>query len=67
MKINPDDYVRLGTAAKIAGVTRAYMRRIITGPQKPDGTPKGIWLDGILIVRRDEAEAFAERRSPKKK
>lgn len=69
MNINPDDYVRLGTAAKIAGVTRAYLRRIIKAGA-PEGAPAEVWLDGTLIVRREEAENLAKLRGfrpPKKK
>jgi len=57
MKIDPAHYVRVGTAAKIAGVTRAYVRRLIHD-QKLQAIP----LDGIFLVRRRDAEALQRHR-----
>lgn len=34
-KIDPDEYVRIGTAAKLAGVTRAYINRLISQGRLP--------------------------------
>lgn len=60
MKIDPRLYVRVGTAAKIAGVTRAYLRRLIH-----DGTMPAVELDRIFVVRRRDAEALRDRRQAK--
>jgi excisionase family DNA binding protein len=60
MLIDPDKYVLVGTAAKIAGVTRAYIRRLIHEHRLP-----GVILDGIFIVRREDAEAMRKARVKK--
>ena len=57
-RINPDEYVRIGTAAKLAGVTRAYINRLIASGRFP-----AIAIDGQNFVRRVDAEKFAN--SPK--
>jgi excisionase family DNA binding protein len=53
-KIDPDEYVRIGTAAKLAGVTRAYINRLISQGRLP-----AIHIDGQNFVRRVDAENFA--------
>lgn len=53
-KIDPDEYVRIGTAAKLAGVTRAYINRLIASGRFP-----AISIDGQNFVRRADAEKFA--------
>jgi predicted DNA-binding transcriptional regulator AlpA len=53
-KIDPEEYVRVGTAAKIAGVTRAYINRLISQGRFP-----AICIDGQNFVRRADAEKFA--------
>jgi hypothetical protein len=53
-KIDPDEYVRIGTAAAIAGVTRAYINRLIASGRFP-----AIAIDGQNFVRRADAEKFA--------
>ena len=53
-KINPDEYIRIGTAAAIAGVTRAYINRLIDNGRFP-----AITIDGQNFVRRADAEKFA--------
>jgi excisionase family DNA binding protein len=53
-KIDPDEYVRIGTAAAIAGVTRAYINRLISQGRLP-----AIRIDGQNFVRRLDAENFA--------
>lgn len=53
-KIDPDEYVRIGTAAAIAGVTRAYINRLIAQGRLP-----AIQIDGQNFVRRLDAENFA--------
>jgi hypothetical protein len=53
-RIDPDEYVRIGTAAAIAGVTRAYINRLIASGRFP-----AIAIDGQNFVRRADAEKFA--------
>lgn len=50
-RIDPDEYVRVGTAAKIAGVTRAYLNRLIASGRFP-----AVAIDGQNFVRREDAE-----------
>jgi excisionase family DNA binding protein len=50
-KIDPDEYVRVGTAAALAGVTRAYINRLISQGRLP-----GVRIDGQNFVRRVDAE-----------
>ena len=52
-KIDPDEYVRIGTAAKLACVTRAYVNRMIAQGRLP-----AIHIDGQNFVRRVDAENF---------
>ena len=54
-KIDPDEYVRVGTAAKIAGVTRAYINRLIAQGRLP-----GVRIDGQNFVRRADAENYGK-------
>ena len=60
MKIDPSEYVRIGTAAKLAGVTRAYLNRLIAG-----GRLHGVTIDGQNFVRRTDAERFIAPRKRK--
>lgn len=53
MKIDPSLYVRVGTAAKLAKITRAYVARLIH-----EGKLRGIEIDGQFFVKRTDAEAF---------
>ena len=55
--IDPTQYVRIGTAAKIAGVTRAYINRMIVAGAFP-----GIEIDGQHFVMRSDAEGFKRQR-----
>lgn len=57
-RIDPDDYIRIGTAAKLVGVTRAYLNRLISQGQFP-----AVRIDGQNFVRREDAEKHAK--SPK--
>ena len=57
MRIEPREYVRVGTAAKIAGVTRAYLRRLIHDDKLP-----AVEVDGMFLVRRRDAEKLRDRR-----
>ena len=52
-RIDPDEYVRIGTAASLAGVTRAYINRLIASGRFP-----AICIDGQNFVRRADAEKF---------
>ena len=51
--IDPSKYVRIGTAAEIAGVTRGYINRLIVGGAFP-----GVEIDGQHFVLRSDAENF---------
>jgi hypothetical protein len=53
MKIDPSEYVRIGTAAKLAGKTRAYINRLIKAERLP-----AITIDGQNFVRRADAVRF---------
>ena len=53
-KIDPDEYVRIGTAAAMAKVTRAYLNRLIASGRFP-----AVAIDGQNFVRRADAEKFA--------
>ena len=54
-KIDPDEYVRIGTAAKLTGVTRAYVNRLISQGRLP-----GVRIDGQNFVRRQDAENYGK-------
>lgn len=54
-KIDPDEYVRVGTAAALAGVTRAYINRLIAQGRLP-----GVRIDGQNFVRRQDAENYGK-------
>jgi excisionase family DNA binding protein len=53
MKIDPAEYVRIGTAASLAGVTRAYLNRLIKAGRLP-----AITIDGQNFIRRADAVRF---------
>lgn len=53
MKIDPAEYVRIGTAAEIAGVTRAYLNRLIKAKRLP-----AVSIDGQNFVRRSDVARF---------
>jgi excisionase family DNA binding protein len=52
-KIDPDEYIRIGTAASLAGVTRAYINRLIAKGRFP-----AVSIDGQNFVRRADAEKY---------
>jgi hypothetical protein len=54
--IDPTKYIRIGTAAEIAGVTRGYINRLIVA-----GTFPGIEIDGQHFVLRSDAEGFVRQ------
>jgi hypothetical protein len=53
MKIDPSEYVRIGTAAKLAGKTRAYLNRLIAAGRLP-----AVEIDGQNFIRRADAVRF---------
>jgi len=57
MQIDPSKYVRIGTAAGLAGVTRAYLRRLVT-----DGRLPAVPCDGVYLVLRAAAEKLGRQR-----
>lgn len=56
MKIDPSEYVRIGTAATLAGKTRAYLNRLIKA-----GRITAIEIDGQNFIRRADAVRFKPR------
>lgn len=50
MRIETDDYVTCTNAAKLAGVSRQYMRRLAL-----DGRVRSVVIDGLLFVHRADA------------
>lgn len=50
MRIDTDDYVTCTNAAKLAGVSRQYMRRLAL-----DGKVRSVVIDGLLFVLRADA------------
>jgi len=53
MKIETDDYLTVGHAAKLAGVSRYWMRQ-----QVKAGKVDGVCIDGLWFVLRTAAESF---------
>ena len=47
MRIDPADYLTCTNAAKLAGVSRQYMRRLAL-----DGKVRSVVIDGLLFVLR---------------
>jgi hypothetical protein len=52
-KLDPSLYVRIGTAAKLAGVSRLWMRK-----QVESGAIAGVEIDGQWFALRSSAAAF---------
>jgi hypothetical protein len=50
MRIETDDYVSCTNAAKLAGVSRQYMRRLAL-----DGRVRSVVIDGLLFVHKADA------------
>lgn len=50
MRIETDDYVTCTNAAKLAGVSRQYMRRLAL-----DGRVRSVVIDGLLFVHKADA------------
>lgn len=53
-KIDPDKYVTIGTAAKLANVSRLWMRKLVQG-----GHVAGIQIDNQWFALRSAVESFA--------
>ena len=51
--IDPREYLRVGTACRIMGITRAYLNRLIAR-----GDVSAVTIDGQNFVRRSVAEAY---------
>lgn len=50
MRIETGDYVTCTNAAKLAGVSRQYMRRLAL-----EGRVRSVVIDGLLFVHRADA------------
>jgi hypothetical protein len=50
MRIDTDDYVTCTNAAKLAGVSRQYMRRLAM-----NGRVRSVVIDGLLFVHKADA------------
>jgi hypothetical protein len=53
MQIDTTDYLTCTNAARLAGVSRQYMRRLAK-----DGRVRSVVIDGLLFVHRADAEAL---------
>jgi hypothetical protein len=53
-KIDPDQYVTIGTAAKLANVSRLWMRELVKG-----GHVAGVKIDNQWFAKRAAVESFA--------
>lgn len=54
-KIDPTLYVTIGHAAKLAGVTRFWLRE-----QVKAGRVQGVCIDGVYFALRSSVQAFAK-------
>lgn len=52
-RIDPSEYVTVTTGAKVAGCTRAWMRRLVQR-----GILPGLEIDGVWFVQRKAAESL---------
>jgi hypothetical protein len=53
-KIDPDKYLAIGTAAKLAGVSRLWMRTLVKG-----GHVSGVEIDGQWFANVAAVKAYA--------
>lgn len=60
-RINTDDWIRIGTAAKALGVGRARVQQLVKA-----GTLPAIEIDGIWHVRRADVARRAAGGDPKR-
>jgi hypothetical protein len=58
-KIDPDDYVTVGTAAKMANVSRGWMRRLLMG-----GHVAGVLIDKQWFALRSAVDAYSKTIPP---
>ena len=58
-KIDPDEYVTIGTAAKLANVSRFWMRRLVK-----EGHVAGIEIDGQFFALLSAVESYAKTVPP---
>lgn len=58
-KIDPDKYMTIGNAAKLAGVTRTWLRLMVK-----NGTVAGIQMDGQYFALRSSVEAYSKTIPP---
>lgn len=54
-KIDPDKYLTIGNAAKLANVSRMWMRSLVKG-----GHVAGVQMDGQWFALRSSVESFAK-------
>jgi len=54
-KIDPDKYLTIGNAAKLANVSRFWLRSLVKG-----GHVAGIQIDGQWFALRSSVESFAK-------
>ena len=52
-RIDPSEYVSVTTGAKLAGCTRAWMRRLVQR-----GLLAGLEIDGVWFVKREAAASL---------
>ena len=52
-RIDPSEYVSVTTGAKLAGCTRAWMRRLVQRGLLP-----GLEIDGVWFVKREAAASL---------
>jgi hypothetical protein len=57
-KIDPDKYIAIGTAAKLANVSRLWMRKLVQG-----GHVAGVKIDSQWFAVRSAVESFAKTTS----
>lgn len=58
-KIDPDKYVTIGTAAKMANVSRFWMRRLVK-----EGHVAGVEIDGQFFALLSAVERYARTIPP---
>jgi hypothetical protein len=54
-KIDPDQYCTIGTAAKIANVSRLWMRKLVQA-----GHVVGVQIDNQWFAKRSSVESYAK-------
>jgi hypothetical protein len=57
-KVDPDEYVSVGTAAKLADVSRLWMRALAS-----TGKVRAFRIENQWFVRRSDAEKFSRHPS----